>query len=53
MKQWNEKSAIRYLETQGINFNTNKSFSVQSGFKGLTSCSARDYLVNHCGYRQI
>jgi len=52
MKEWNEKAAIKYLESQGIAFN-NKNIVVASGFTGLTSCSARDYLVNHCGYRQV
>ena len=47
---WTESSAITFLSKNGVSFNTKKSFAVQGGFKGLTSCSARDYLVNHCGY---
>ena len=50
---WTESSAATFLSKNGINFNTNKLFTTQNGFNGLTSCSARDYLVNHCGYRQI
>ena len=47
---WTESSAITFLSTRGVEFNTNKVFIALKGFRGLTSCSARDYLVNHCGY---
>jgi len=53
MKNWTENTAMDFLSTRGIKFNTNKVLIALEGFKGLTSCSARDYLVNHCGYRQI
>lgn len=50
MKKWTESSAINFLSARGVTFNTNKVLIAIDGFKGLTSCSARGYLVNHCGY---
>ena len=52
-RKWTEARAITFLSKNGVSFNTNKSFVAKDGFKGLTSCGARDYLVNHCGYKQI
>lgn len=49
MKKWTETSAISTLNKNGAEVR-NKVIIGGNGLKGLTSCSALDYLVNHCGY---
>ncbi len=54
MKKFNEHEAIKLVEaTNGIRIEgkrIRKDSATFHGFKGLTTCSAYDYLVNHCGY---
>lgn len=49
--KWDEDTAKYYLERQGIGFK-GKSL-IANTFNGLTSLSARDYLVHYHGYRQV
>lgn len=49
MRKWNESSAISFLTSRGADVR-GKTIISKGGLKGLTSCSARDYLVNYCGY---
>ena len=48
-KKWSKEEAISYLNVNGVGVNE-KVITSPSGLKGLKSCSAVDYLVNHCGY---
>lgn len=53
-RKWTEQLARLFL----VNHNDKveikgKRIKVPGGFSGLTSCSALDYLVNHCGYMSI
>lgn len=53
-RKFTEQEAIRLVEaTSGIRIDgkrIRKDSATFRGFKGLTTCSAYDYLVNHCGY---
>lgn len=51
MRKWTEKEALAALN--GDVKVIGKTIIVTGGFKGLKACSARDYLVNHCGYYSI
>lgn len=55
-RKWTELSARLYLERHNDNVEVRGKIIIikaPGGFKGLTSCSALDYLVNHCGYMSI
>ena len=47
-RTWTEQTALAAL--QGNVEIKDKIILVRSGVKGLTSCSAMDYLKNHHGY---
>ena len=50
-REWNEKSAIKALG-YGVTIN-GKLISTKTGLSGLMACSAKDFLVNHCGYKYL
>jgi hypothetical protein len=49
MKNWSESTAVNFLNKNGVEVR-GKTIISRNGLKGLTSCSALDFLVNHCGY---
>lgn len=49
-RKWTENSAVAFLLSRGISIK-NKIIISEDGLRGLSSCSARDYLVNYCGYK--
>ncbi len=51
MKKWTEKSAVSLLERAGIEIK--KKVIIAKELRGLNTCSAYDYLRNHCGYSGI
>ena len=55
MSKFTEAQAVKLVgETSGIRIDEKriiKDRAVFKGFKGLTTCSAYDYLVNHLGYK--
>jgi hypothetical protein len=51
MKKWTENAAIAAL-TGDVKVQ-DKVIVCNGGFKGLTACSAYDYLTNHCRYHGI
>ena len=54
-RKFTEAQAVKLVaETSDIRIEGKriiKDRTTFKGFKGLTTCSAYDYLVNHCGYR--
>lgn len=54
MRKFTEQTALKLVEaTSGIRVEgkrIKKDSQSFHGFKGLTTCSAYDYLINHCGY---
>lgn len=50
-KKWTLESAVSYLNATGVEVK-GKRIVVGNGHgtKGLTGCSAIDYLINYCGY---
>ena len=55
MRKFTEQEAVRLVEaTSGIRIDNKRIIKDSQnfkGFKGLTTCSVYDYLVNHCGYK--
>lgn len=54
MRNFTEQQALRLVnEAKGIEIKGKFIIRASNfeGFKGLTTCSAYDYLVNHCGYK--
>ena len=55
MSKFTEAQAVRLVsETSGIRFDGKRIIKDRmtfKGFKGLTTCAAYDYLVNHMGYK--
>ena len=49
MRKWTENTAVSFLNKSGAEVR-GKTIIGRNGLKGLTSCSALDFLVNHCGY---
>lgn len=49
MKNWTESKAISVLTSNGAEVR-GKTIIAKSGLRGLTACSAFDFLRNHCGY---
>lgn len=47
--KFDEDTAVHYLERQGISIK-DKTI-IATTYNGLTSLSARDYLVNYCNYK--
>jgi hypothetical protein len=50
MRKWTESQAIHVLNFNGAEVR-GKIITAKYGLRGLTSCSALDYLVIHCGYK--
>lgn len=50
MRKWSESQAVSVVNSNGGE-TRGKSIVSKGGLKGLTACSAYDFLVNHCGYR--
>jgi len=48
-KQWTKETALTVLNASGAEIK-GKVIRFPNGLKGLTGCSALDYLVNYCGY---
>ena len=48
--KWDEDTAKHYLERHGHSFKGKLLIAID--YNGLTSLSARDYLINHCGYME-
>lgn len=48
-KKWTKEEAISYLSANGAGIK-GKYITFPNGLNGLKSCSAIDYLTNHCGY---
>ncbi len=48
-RKWTQETAVSYLSATGAEVR-GKVITFSKGLKGLTSCSAVDYLVGHCGY---
>jgi len=48
-KKWTESEAIRYL---GV-IKEGKTIVIEGGTRGLTGCSAVDYLRKYCGYTVV
>ena len=53
MKHWEEKNAIKVLEKAGALVHKELKLIQIGGLTGLTACSARDYLSNHCGFHIV
>ena len=49
MRKWTENTAVSFLNKNGAEVRGKVVLS-NNGLKGLTACSALDFLVNHCGY---
>ena len=54
-RKFTEVEALSLVSaTKGITINSSKRIVKDcsfQGFKGLTTCSASDYLINYCGYK--
>jgi hypothetical protein len=51
MKKWTENEAKSVLMKSGdVRQTSPKTMVIRGGVKGLTACSAMDYLKNYCGY---
>jgi hypothetical protein len=50
MKKWTENKAVSQLISSGVEIRE-KVIIAKGGFKGLSCCSALDFLCNHCGYK--
>ena len=54
-RKFTEAEALSLVSaTKGITINPSKRIIRDSsfqGFNGLSTCSANDYLINHCGYK--
>lgn len=48
-RKWTESEALRYLGST----KNNKTLVLEGGTRGLTGCSAVDYLRNYCGYTVV
>ena len=49
-RKWTQETALATLNTSGVEIKS-KFIIFKSGLKGLTMCSALDYLVNYCSYK--
>jgi hypothetical protein len=49
MEKWNERTALVAVNNSGAEVR-GKMITSKAGLRGLTGCSALDYLCNHCGY---
>ena len=48
-RRWTENGAISMLNANGAEVKK-KFIVIRNGLKGLSACSALDFLKNHCGY---
>jgi len=52
MKKFTESQAVSLVTSSGGEISGKRIIlKKEVGLKGLTACSAMDYLINHCGYR--
>jgi len=49
-RKWTQETALAVITTNGAEIK-GKFIIFKNGLKGLTGCSALDYLVNHCDYK--
>lgn len=52
MKKWTKNKAVQVVNLNGGVIDNKVIISV-NGFRGLTTCSAYDFLVNYCGYKRL
>lgn len=51
MKKWTENEARSVLMSAGnVRQTSTKTMIIKGGVRGLSACSAIDYLRNYCGY---
>lgn len=49
MKKFTENQAVSIVTSNGGEI-SGKRIMARGGFKGLRTCAAFDFLINHCGY---
>lgn len=52
-RKWTVNSAMRYLSSTTQTTTNGKFLIVEGGVKGLTGCSAADFLNNHGGMNVV
>lgn len=51
-RKWSEQSALKWLDrNSSVEIKSNVIQTREGGLRGLTSCSAYDYLKNYCNYK--